>query len=567
MRTNKRRTSMQIMLSLLTLLKPLTGIMIAAIITGTLGFLAAFGLGVFGLYALLKAMPDSASLLAGTPFGGFTVRTFLILLFSSGLLRGILHYVEQLFNHLLAFKILAVMRNKVFEKMRNLAPAKLETKNPGQLISLIMGDIELLEVFYAHTISPVAIAFLTTILLFVFYASIHPVLAIVPLLSQIAVGIIFPIIANKMSKKAGMDVRNKIDKLNGQFIDKLKGIREVIQYRYDEKTIGDLDVITTNLLDEQEKIKLNGAKLTSVVDGAIIVFSLLQAFVSILLISNGIIGIGAGVIATILTMSSFSPYIALANLGQILTATLACGERVLALLDEEPIIMPVTDKDNVTFENIELKDLTFRYSDDLANVIDNANLDIKKDEILGIMGESGSGKSTILKLIMRFFDPSKGTIKITGTDLKDINTHCIYNQVNYMTQTVHLFKGSIADNLRLADKNATEDDMVNALKKASVYEYVMNLPNGLDWVIGESGINLSGGERQRLGLARCFLADKNLFLLDEPTSNIDSLNEAMVLRSVVNERKGKTIVFVSHRPSTLAISDRIVEVNEGKVVN
>lgn len=563
----KRRSSWSIIISLLGLLSPLLYALLIAVIMGTLGFFSAFGLGIFGMYAVFSAIPKFAGEFSEIFLGGYPTSTYVILLITCGVLRGILHYVEQLFNHLLAFKILAMMRHKVFKAMRRLAPAKLETKNPGDLISVIMGDIELLEVFYAHTISPIAIAVLCTISLMLFYASLHPLLMIVPLIAQITVGIFFPKYAAKKGEQVGVNIRKQMGQLNGQFIDKLRGVQEIIQYDAKEQAMDDLQNLTSDLLKEQEKIKLQFSNLFSMTDAAIIIFSMLQVIVSATLISKGIVSVPAGVIASILTLSSFGPYIALANLGNTLTHTFACADRVLSLLEEEPVVDRVENGVDVEMGDFEVRDVNFEYSHERKSVLKNVNVTIKKGEILGICGESGSGKSTLLKLMMRFWDPKEGKVLLSNENLKNINTHSLYSKINYMTQQTFLFTGTIRDNLLIAKADASDEEIMQALKKASIDEYVKNCRGSLDARVGEDGVNFSGGERQRLGLARCFLADRECFFLDEPTSNIDSINEAMVLRSIVEEAKDKTIVFVSHRESTLAISDRIIRIEKGQVIN
>lgn len=567
MNKRKRRSSFSIMLSLLGLLKPLLYAVIVAVLMGTLGFLSAFGLSVFGVYAVISAIPSLADLTKNIFLGGYPTETYVTLLLICGFSRGILHYIEQLFNHLLAFKILAMIRNKVFAAMRRLAPAKLETKNPGDLISVIMGDIELLEVFYAHTISPIAIAIVCTIILMTFYLSINPLLAIIPLLSQITVGIIFPWVASKKGEKISVEIRENIAGLNGQFIDKLRGIRDIIQYDSGEEALDELNKVTAELLDKQENIKQQLSTLSSYTDSSIILFSVFQAFVSYYLISEGVISIPAGAISTILTLSSFGPYISLANLGNTLTHTFACGDRVLSILEESPKVEAVTDGIDVDTGDIKFENVTFSYDEKTEPVLKDVNLSISKGDILGISGESGSGKSTLLKLIMRFWAPQKGKIFLNGENLKNINTHSLYSKINYMTQNTFLFTGTIRDNLLIAKPDASEEEIYSALKKASIYDYVMSVEDGLDAKVGEDGVNFSGGERQRLGLARNFLADRDILFLDEPTSNIDSINEAIVLNAITRERKDKTIVFVSHRESTLGISNKIIKVNKGIVIN
>ncbi len=582
-----KRNNFLIMLSLIKLLRPLVLPMLIAIVMGVLGFISAFGIPVFAVYAIFSAIPKFSIVMAGLFLGGLTTKIYLTLLLACGFLRGALHYIEQYCNHLLAFKILAIIRQKVFAAMRRLAPAKLDTKNPGQLISLIMGDIELLEVFYAHTISPIAIAAITAILLFCFYTMLNPILVIVPLISQIVIGIIFPFIASKKGSATSAEIRNEIGELNGKFIDNLRGVSDILQYNCGRQELQNLDTITEQLFKKQAKIKNQATNLFAFIDAGIIIFSIAQGLVCLHLIQQNAISAPVAVIATILTASSFAPYISLASLGNTLTHTFACGERVLSILEEEPIIQPVTNGINLeknytennansfdkntlqnaanSFESnnnpfdIELEAVDFSYAEDKAIVLHNLNLNIRQNEIVGLVGESGRGKSTILKLLLRFWEPNSGEVKIGGHNLKEVNTESIYKNINYMTQTTNLFAGTLRSNLLIAKPSASDEEIMEALKKAAIHDFVKTLPNGLDTIVGEEGVNFSGGEKQRLGLARCFLADKPILLLDEPTSNIDSINEAIILRAISRERKNKTIIFVSHRPSTLSICDRIVE--------
>ncbi len=556
---NKRRSSFSIIFSLMKLLKPLRLPMFMAVLMGTLGHLATYALGIFAIYAIFSSITPLAPQLNDLFFGSYALKTYFIILISAGFLRGFFHYIEQFFNHLIAFKILAIIRHKVFSAIRRLAPAKLESKNQGQLISLIMGDIELLEVFYAHTISPVIIATLCSIALFIFYLKISIWVALVALLSQVYIAIYLPISTAKKTNKVSMELRNEIGDLNGKFIDKIRGIKETIQFSDGDNSLEELEEVTENLLDKQWQLKKSTSNLSSDIDFYIIFFGILQFLLSLLLLQKGMIAIPHAIIACMLTIGSFGPFVSLANLGSILNSTFACGERVLSILEEEPIVEKVTDGVDIENGSIKLEKVTFAY-DKENNVLHDFDLEIKKGEILGIMAESGRGKSTILKLIMRFWDVDSGNIYFSGENIKDINTHSIYDKINYMRQSTFLFTGTIKENLLMAKEDATDEEIERALKSASVYDFVMGLKDGLESWIGEDGVNLSGGERQRLGLARCFLADREIFLLDEATSNLDSINEAMILKSLVKNREGKTIVIVSHRPSTLAVCDRIVEI-------
>ncbi len=557
---DNRRSGLSIIFSLIKILKPLRLQMFIAILMGTLSHIAAFSLGIFGLYAVLSIIPNLSPQLHELFFGTYAVKTYFIILIAAGFLRGVFHYIEQYFNHFIAFKVLAIIRHKVFAAIRRLAPAKLESKNPGQLISLIMGDIELLEVFYAHTVSPIAIAILCSIVLFIFYLKISIWVALMALASQIYMAILLPLSTAKKTNALSMDVRNQIGELNGKFIDKIRGIKETIQYSNGKNSLNELDEVTKDLLDKQWELKKIGADLQSDVEFKIILFGILQFALSLFLLQRGMISIAGASVACMLIIGSFGPYVSIANLGAVLNNTFACGERVLSLLEEEPIVETLTDAIDIENGDIELQNVDFSYFEDTENILENFNLKINKGEVLGIMAESGRGKSTILKLIMRFWDVTNGSITISKENIKNINTHSIYDKINYMTQNTFLFTGSIKENLLIAKPDATDEELYEALKRASINDFVLGLKDGLDSFIGEDGVNFSGGERQRLGLARCFLANRDIFLLDEATSNLDSINEAMILKSIIDNRKDKTVVIVSHRLSTLAICDRIVEI-------
>ncbi len=557
---DKRRSGLSIIFSLIKLLKPLRLPMFVAILMGTLSHVATFALGIFGLYAVLSTIKTLAPQLHELFFGTYNVGTYFNILIAAGILRGVFHYIEQFFNHLIAFKVLAIIRNKIFTAIRKLAPAKLESKNPGQLISLIMGDIELLEVFYAHTISPIAIAILCSIILFIFYLKISIWAALLALTSQIYMAILLPLNTAKKTTQLSLEVRNQIGDLNGKFIDKIRGIKETIQYADGENSLKELDQITDDLLEKQWELKEIGAELSSDVEFKIILFGILQFALSLFLLQRGMISMAGAATACMLTIGSFGPFVSIANLGAVLNNTFACGERVLSILEEEPIVEDVVDGIDIKNGNIALNNIDFAYTETGENILENFNLTIKQGEVLGIMAESGRGKSTILKLIMRFWDVNSGEITFSNKNIKTINTHSIYDKINYMTQNTFLFTGTIKENLLIAKKDATDKEIFEALKRASIYDFVIGLQDGLDSFIGEDGVNFSGGERQRLGLARCFLADKDIFLLDEATSNLDSINEAMILKSIIEHRKDKTVVIVSHRLSTLAICDRIVEI-------
>lgn len=561
-----RRSALKIMKELIKLLDPLKGAMAIAISTGVIGFVLAFGLGIIGGYALLSVMPGVEEAFSMIPFGGLKTSTYLISLIVCALLRGVLHYAEQHTNHYIAFKILARIREKVFNAMRRLAPAKLEGENQGNLITLIMGDIELLEVFYAHTISPIGIAMVVTVILFVYFMQFHPLVALLALLAQFTIGIIIPIIATKTGNKVAMSIRGQIGNLNGQFLDKLRGLREVIQYDQGDEALKNIDIVTGNILIKQKELRRQLSSVQAWIDTGIMTFGVLQILLVSYLISNNQMTVVSGFIVVLTQLSTFAPYINLASLGNTLTQTFACGERVLSLLEEEPLVADKLDGVDVVFDGIEGKGISFSYADG-QKVLEDISFEVEKGEILGIMGKSGCGKSTLLKLIMRFWDTKNGTINMSGQNIKEINTKSLKDNINYMTQTTVLFAGSLRDNLLIAKADATDDEIYTALKKASLYEYVMGLPKKLDSAVADLGDNFSGGERQRIGLARCFLSDRDLMLLDEPTSNLDSQNEAIILKAIATERENKTVILVSHRLSTLGVCDRIIKMKDGRFID
>lgn len=558
-----RRGTLRMMLEMVGLVAPLKFQMMGAILLGVVGFLLSFGLGIFGGYAVVSLLPIPVEGLENIPFGGHDFAWYIRALIVCAVLRGVLHYLEQFLNHYIAFRILAEIRHKVFSAMRRLAPAKLEGENQGKLISIIMGDIELLEVFYAHTISPILIATLTLVCLFVFFVNINIYVALLALASELVVGLVVPIIASEKSKTVGVKIRRELGLLNGKFLDQLRGIREVIQYDKGNVAIDQLADTTEQILKNQEDLRMQVAGLQSNTDTIIIVFSVLQAILCMSLVSKGILRPSEAFIAVLTQISTFAPFIALANLGVTLTQTFACGDRVLSLIEEEPIVERLVDGKDVEMKNLSAENIGFKYED--VDVLKDVNFDLELGETVGIMGKSGSGKSTILKLIMRFWDPQKGSISINGVNIKDITTDSLYENIDYMTQSTILFAGDIRDNLRVAKLDATDEEIYDALKKASIYDHVAKLEHGLDTRVSDLGDNFSGGERQRIGLARCFLTDSKLLLLDEPTSNLDSHNEDVILKSMMDGMKEKTIVLVSHRESTLGVCDRVYSCKNGEL--
>ena len=544
-----KRSGSQIMARLVGLVKPLTGYMILAITMGLIGHLCAAFITVFGGYAILQVLHPEWSMNLGFLFAA-------VLIFA--LVRGFLRYAEQACNHFIAFKLLALIRDKVFGALRRLCPAKLEGKDKGNLISIITSDIELLEVFYAHTISPICIAFLFTIVLVAFIGSYHIALGILALIAYVAVGIVIPLVTSRLSGDDGIRFRTKSGALSGFVLDSLRGLSETIQYGQGEKRMADMNAQTDNLSRDEERMKRTAGRNTAVTNTAILIFDLAMLF-----LSAKLTGFEGCLITTLALMSSFGPVVALAALGSTLQNTFAAGNRVLDILDESPVVEEITGKEEITFDGATARNVTFAYGEE--TILNNFSVEIPKNKIIGINGRSGSGKSTLLKLFMRFWQVQQGEVKISEKNVDDINTSNLRCLESFVTQETHLFHDSIRNNLRLAKLDATDDEIIAACKKASVHDFIMSLPKGYDTEVGELGDTLSGGERQRLGLARAFLHDAPFMLLDEPTSNLDSLNEAVILKSLHEECADKTVVLVSHRKSTMGIADTVYSVEHGRM--
>jgi len=544
-----KRSGFQIMARLIGLVKPLSGYMILAITMGLIGHLCAAFITVFGGYAILHVLHPEWSMNLGVLFGA-------VLVFA--LVRGFLRYAEQACNHFIAFKLLALIRDKVFGALRRLCPAKLEGKDKGNLISIITSDIELLEVFYAHTISPIAIAFLFCIIMVCFIGSYHVALGILALAAYITVGVIIPLVTSKLSGDDGIRFRTKSGQLSSFVLDSLRGLSETLQYGQGEKRMVQMNGQTDNLSKDEERMKRTAGRNTAVTNTVILIFDLVMLFLSAYLC-----GFAGCLITTLALMSSFGPVVALAALGATLQNTFAAGNRVLDILDESPVVEEITGKEEIQFHGAVAENVTFAYGEE--TILDDFSVTIPENKIIGINGRSGSGKSTLLKLFMRFWQVQQGEVKISGKNVDAINTSNLRNMESFVTQETHLFHDSIRNNLRIAKLDATDEEIIAACKKASVHDFIMSLPKGYDTEVGELGDTLSGGERQRLGLARAFLHNAPFMLLDEPTSNLDSLNEAVILKSLHEERSGKTVVLVSHRKSTMGIADTVYSVEHGRM--
>ena len=547
----KKRSNLEIMAKLIGMVRPLLGYMLLAITLGLIGHLLASFITIFAGYAALKVW--------GFPIA-HSIAFFFVCMVVFAIARGFARYTEQSCNHYIAFKLLALIRAKAFAALRRLCPAKLEGRDKGDLISVITSDIELLEVFYAHTISPIAIATIYSVILSLFIGHIHWGLGLLALAAYVTVGVIVPVIASKTSGDLGLEFRNQSGSLSAFVLDSLRGLPETMQYGNGKKRMQQMNERTDRMNDCQEKMKRVTGLNMAVTNTAILVFDFLMLLSASYLYKEGIIAFDGIVIATLALMSSFGPVVALANLGTTLQNSFASGNRVLDILEEEPQVAEITGADQTTYGQVTIEDVTFAYEKE--TILDGVSLDVPKQGILGIVGKSGSGKSTLLKLLMRFWDVDSG---IADREIGKINTEDLRRMQGYMIQETHLFCDSIAENIRIAKLDATREEIEEACKKASIHDFILSLPQGYDTPVGELGDTLSGGERQRIGLARAFLHDAPMMLLDEPTSNLDSLNESVILRSLREERGDKLILLVSHRDSAMRIADQVYQMKEGRV--
>ena len=598
-----RRSAVVIMGKLIGLVKPLFPIMMAAILLGTLGYLSAIFLTIFAGQGILSGLKELFDIVAAKNGNGVWiahltgVKVLFVCMIVMAVLRGVLHYIEQYCNHFIAFKLLAIIRHKVFASLRRLCPAKLEGRDKGNLISIITTDIELLEVFYAHTISPIAIAILTSTFMTIFIGRYQVWAGVLAAGAYLVVGCLIPIWNGRHGSKNGMEYRNAFGEMNSFVLDSLRGLDETIRYHQGSKRGNELTERSKELGKKQRKLSHLEGVQRSLTNLVILLFSFGMLFLCLSFYQKGTISLAGVIICTISMMGSFGPVVALSALSNNLNQTLASGERVLRVLEEEPIVEEVPEgemperkvleaevsgeetperkvitgkvfretvgKENFRFTGASMEHVTFSYEDEV--ILSDYSIDLEPGKIIGIHGASGSGKSTMLKLLMRFWDVQQGSVNINGENIKKLPTTTLRKLEGYMTQETHLFHDSIANNIAIGKVGASREEIMEAAKKASIHEFIMTLPDGYDTQVGELGETISGGERQRIGIARAFLHDAQLLLLDEPTSNLDSLNEGIILKSMKESAEEKTVVLVSHRESTMQVADVIFKMNHGRL--
>ena len=551
-----RMSGGRIMASLIALLGSLAYVMAFAVINGSLGFVCSMGVTVFGAVGVAKALGEQIALSYGA-IAGMAV--------GLGVLRGGLRFVEQYCNHYIAFRLLAVLRDKIFAALRRLCPAKLESKQKGSIIAMLTSDIETLEVFYAHTVSPVCIALTVSaaVMVFVGLAS-SPWLSLIAFVGYIAVGVIAPLISSSAMKEAGVKYRACFSAFNAYFLDSIKGIKDIVLNNAGEERKRGVSERSDALAGYTRELKYKIANATAATEFTVSFMTLVAAGAAVALVAAGQLTIGKAVIGVVAIFGSFGPVIAISALPGNLTQTFAAGDRVLKLLKEKPVVESIEDGKDFVFEDLEVKNLSFGYEKDKV-VLKDICLTAKRGEIVGIVGESGCGKSTLLKLLLRFWGKDGGEILYDGTDIERINSASLTDNVTMVSQSTYLFDETIEDNLKTANENAGQEELERACKMASVHDFIATLPEGYKTRAGALGDNLSAGEKQRIGLARAFLSGSGLILLDEPTSNVDSINEGIILKALAEQKKDKAIILVSHRESTMAIADRIYRIENGRI--
>ena len=571
---------------------PLRPTMIAACAFGTLGHLAATFLPVFGVIALFATLEE--------PVWGVSMTAGFAAMAVCAVIRGLMRYAEQYMNHNVAFKLLALFRSKAFAAMRRLAPAKLDGRGKGDLIALITTDVELLEIFFAHTISPVVIAIVTTVAFAVALAFLNPWFVPLLIVMHLLVGVALPRLFATGVRYLGPNIRRDAASLDDTMLDDMRGLDEIIRFGAGERRLGSILEQSRELWHQRVKLSLNNGRFGGIGGVMVVLATALAGALALMLAWYGLAavgGVGELFAAVVLIASSFGPTLALSALPASLTQTFASARRLFALMDEVPAVEE-TGTLTSAYSGMALDHVSFAYPDQMAGHGSNPNAGLDQDAngttrhaaadhaagvftdlsleipahgILGVQGPSGRGKSTMLKLLMRYWDPQAGLVTMSGEDLRTVDAHHRRRVQTMLAQETHLFDGTIRENLRLANQEADDEMMRGALTKASALRLVESLPDGLDTQVGELGGRLSEGERQRIGLARVFLRHADLVLLDEPTSRLDAFNEAVILQSI-NELaseprrgdgagdQGVAIVLVSHRDSTMRVADSIVHV-------
>ncbi|EJO7006061.1 ABC transporter ATP-binding protein [Listeria monocytogenes] len=524
---------------LLKFVKPLRGKMILAILLGIISNLSVILISLIGAYGIL-------AVILAQPLNPYK---WLFVMVGCGVLRGVARYLEQYLNHDIAFRLLAIIRERIFSTLRKLGPARLSGKKSGDLITAITSDVEALEVFFAHTISPVFIALGTTIATVGFLGMYDTGLALILLLGQILVGVVLPMISYKRNKKIGTAYQTEFVGLNQAVMENIASLQDIFQFKLGEARLANLTDRGEKLNKQYQKRLLQGSELQILGEWVLIG----TATLILVLGSFWQLPLETILIGTVLSLSSFGSVLALNALGTALLTTFASGKRLYALTEEKPVVTFNGPLELTDFESAELNKVCFSHDGKQA-ILSELSLDLPKGKWLGIGGESGSGKSTLVKLLMRYWDPD-GEVNLNNQPLPKITESSLHQMEGVMEQSTFLFEDTIGNNIRLGKKAATLDEVEEAARKAAIDKWIETLPEGYDTKIGGQARNLSDGERQRIGLARLFLHDAPLLLLDEPTSNLDYINEQAILNTLRSEIQDKTVLVISHRKTTLDLAE------------
>lgn len=561
----KKRSVFKVILSLLKLVDKFIIVLFLAVLNGAIGNLLAVSISTLSIIAL-------ASLL-GLEIG-ISFIALLIIIVVCGILRGVVRYFEQYSNHYIAFKILAIIRHKVFKKLESLSISDIDDKEKGNMMEMITADIETLEVFYAHTVSPTLIALIVSIVnLTILGIVTNFVLSFVLLFFYIVVGVVIPLISYKVLEKDGRSYRYELASFNSFFLDALKGIKELKFFNKVDEKSKNIDEKSSSL--DKKRVKSNNkASIFKAISSSMIILSALTIILVTFLINTYSSSLSLYIkpyeliIGVVIALSSFGPLVALSALPLNLVQTFSSGNRILDLLDEKPSLNEVKDGVNFEYNSLNVSNLSFKYSKDDKEVLKNINLSLNLNEnkIIVIKGESGIGKSTLLKLLLRYYKVSDySMIKYNDISINKINTSSLLDNVTMFSQSTYLFNDTILNNLKIASLNASNDEVIDALKKASIYNFVFSLKDNLNTVIDPQKLNISLGEKQRLGLARVILRKPKLLLLDEPTANIDLENEVLFLNSLKTIKKDMSIIIITHKDSTSKIADITYKLENGEL--
>jgi ATP-binding cassette subfamily B protein len=595
----------RVALRLFGLARPLFGYLILAAVLGAIDSLSAAFIAVFGAEAALG--------LAGVSPLGFESRTALTAAAACAIVRGVLRYGEQYLNHFVAFRLLAVIRSKAFGAFRRLAPAKLEERGKGGLITLITTDTELLEIFFAHTLSPVMIAALSGAAFFAFLWTLNPLFSVLMVFEYLVIGAALPLLSQRRARGQGERIRGESAELDSFTLDGLRGIDETIRFGAGERRLEEIQRRSLALSEQRGRLRDTESLAAGTTGALVIFFTALTPLAGHYLAARGGVGLPETILATVAVMGSFGPALALSALPASLAHTFAAARRMFALTDETPAVEEVRAGSTPAFDSMRMDGVGFSYwrtegggegpprgeegfaargasgpgglagvgsgpggseiggssgdGSERDYVLRDFSLDVPERGVMGLMGRSGSGKSTALKLLMRFWDADRGFVGMSGEDIRGVETAHLRRTQSYMTQETTLFSGSLRDNLLIAKPDATQREIEDACRKASSLDFILSLPDGFETKAGELGGRLSEGEKQRIGLARAFLRGAPLILLDEPTSRLDSLNEAVILKSLYESASDRSVVIVSHRKSAMRVADRVIEVADGRAIS